>query len=447
MKRQFGSTPPKRARYEWRAIILATLAAVPFAVLALFSVVGLQPEADAGLAWFVIAGFFWWMAIRRLRHSIAYPLRTVATLLEALREGDYLLRGRLDAPEDALGEVVREVNLLRDTLHRQRAQVLETLALLRKVIETADMVVFTFGAEQNLTMVNAAGRKLLGLDKLDEDQFKKLGAAELGLTEFLDTPGPFICEREFAGGSRRWEVRQRTFIQNNQTHHLLILSDLSRALREEERLAWQRLIRVLSHEINNSLVPIQSLTEMMESRLQKAEIPASVSAELHEAIDLIANRSDSLQRFISGYSLLARLPQPDIQHVNLTELAQRVAALQDVGHVRCHGQQLSIEADPVQLEQLLINLVKNGLEAADEAAGRVDLSWRKHGNEILIEVTDNGPGLPSSDNIFVPFFTTKPKGSGIGLVLCRRIAEAHGGQLTLSNHPKGGCQATLRLPA
>ncbi len=447
MKQRLNSAPPNRARFEWRALVLASLAAIPFAVLALLPIIGIQPDLHAGLAWFVMAVFFWWLSLRWLRHSIAYPLRTVSTLLEALREGDYLMRGRLDAPEDALGEVVREVNLLRDTLHRQRAQVLETLALLRKVIETADMAVFTFGPEHRLKLVNAAGRKLLGLEDADEDQLGKLDATTLGLTEFLETPGPFISDREFAGGSGRWEVKQRTFIENGQTHYLLVLSDLSRALREEERGAWHRLIRVMGHEINNSLVPIQSLTEVMESRLRQVQMPSAVATDLHEAIDLIAGRAESLRQFISGYTLLARLPQLEIQQLNLSELIHRVALLQDADRVRCRGQDLHINADPVQLEQLLINLVKNALEAADEDSGEVELSWSKQRDEVLIEVADNGPGLPQSDNIFVPFFTTKPKGSGIGLVLCRRIAEAHGGQLTLSNHPKGGCLAMLRLPA
>jgi two-component system nitrogen regulation sensor histidine kinase NtrY len=436
----------KPRRYERRALLAAMLASLPFLILALVYVLGFQPGPAAGSAWLLVAVFLWMLALRWMQRGVAYPLRTVSTLLEALREGDYLLRGRLDAPGDALGEVIREVNLLRDTLYEQRIKVRETVALLSKVLDTADLAVFTFGTDHRLRLINAAGRALLGRQDASDEALYQLNAEALGLDEFLGQPGPFISDHEFCGQAGRWEVRHRTFIEGGETHHLLVMSDLSRALREEERLAWQRLIRVLGHEINNSLAPIQSLAEVMDMRLQNADLPEKLSAELQEAVDLIGSRSDSLLRFIKGYTLLARLPPPEKQPVNLKELGHRVALLQDAARVRHDGPELHIDADPAQLEQLLINLVKNALEALDGEAGTVMLSWWQRDSQILIEVTDNGHGLPVSDNLFVPFFTTKATGSGIGLVLCRRIAEAHGGRLTLSNRDSGGCRALLSLP-
>lgn len=446
MKYPFKTTALRRPRYERRALLLAMLASLPFLVLLLAYVSGFKPGAAAGTAWLLVAVSFWLLTLRWMQRGIAYPLRTVSTLLEALREGDYLLRGRLDAPGDALGEVIREVNLLRDTLHQQRLKVHETVALLSKVLDTTDLAVFTFGPDHRLRLINAAGRALLGKKSTAEEALQQLDADQLGLGEFLGKPGPFISDREFCGQSGRWEVRHRTFIEGGETHHLLVLSDLSRALRDEERLAWQRLIRVLGHEINNSLAPIRSLAEVMEMRLKDAALPASLSAELQEAVDLIGSRSDSLLRFIKGYTLLARLPPPEKQRVNLKEMGHRVALLQDAHRVQYDGPELHLEADPAQLEQLLINLVKNALEAVESEAGVVTLSWWQNEGQIHIEVTDNGPGLPTSDNLFVPFFTTKANGSGIGLVLCRRIAEAHGGRLTLSNRKSGGGRALLSLP-
>lgn len=446
MKYPFKTTALRRPRYERRALLLAMLASLPFLVLLLAYVSGFEPGAAAGTAWLLIAVSFWLLTLSWMQRGIAYPLRTVSTLLEALREGDYLLRGRLDAPGDALGEVIREVNLLRDTLHQQRLKVHETVALLSKVLDTADLAVFTFGPDHRLRLINAAGRALLGKKRTAEEALQQLDANQLGLGEFLEKPGPFISDREFCGQSGRWEVRHRTFIEGGETHHLLVLSDLSRALRDEERLAWQRLIRVLGHEINNSLAPIRSLAEVMEMRLKDAALPASLSAELQEAVDLIGSRSDSLLQFIKGYTLLARLPPPEKQPVNLKEMGHRVALLQDVHRVQYDGPELHMVADPAQLEQLLINLVKNALEAVESEAGVVTLNWWQNEGQIQIEVTDNGPGLPTSDNLFVPFFTTKANGSGIGLVLCRRIAEAHGGRLTLSNRKSGGCRALLSLP-
>jgi nitrogen fixation/metabolism regulation signal transduction histidine kinase len=435
-----------RPRYERRALLAAIMASLPFLLLILAHVLGFRPGPAAGTAWFLVAVFFWLLALRWMQRGIAYPLRTVTTLLEALREGDYLLRGRLDVPGDALGEVIREVNLLRDTLHQQRLKVRETVALLSKVLDTADLAVFTFGPDSRLRLTNQAGRRLLGEEHTAEEELQQLDAKQLGLSEFLDQPGPFISDREFSGQSGRWEVRHRTFIEGGETHHLLVLSDLSRALREEERLAWQRLIRVLGHEINNSLAPIRSLAEVMEMRLKKIELPEPMSSELQEAIDLIGSRADSLLRFIKAYTLLARLPEPEKQVINLKELVHRVTLLQDAERVSYKGPELTIEADPAQLEQLLINLVKNALEALEADRGSVTINWRQQEHNVHIEVLDDGHGLPISDNLFVPFFTTKTGGSGIGLVLCRRIAEAHGGRLALSNRDSGGCRALLSLP-
>lgn len=436
--------PQKRSRYEYRVLAVAVLSALPFAALALAFLLGFRPDPPRAIAWGIVALVFWGLALQALRLSVSFPLRTVATLLEALREGDYLLRGRLAGPGDALGEVVREVNLLRDTLAAQRLQVRETVALLGKIIDSVDMAVFTFGPDRRLRLVNPIGRRLAGIEDLDDETIRQLDAAALGMSGYLAAEVPHVIEREFAGVSGRWEIRHRTFRETGQVHHLLVMSDLSRALREEERLAWQRLIRVLGHEINNSLAPIQSISETLQGRLAGVELPALLASDLEDGLALIGARAEVLQRFIRGYTLLARLPQPSKQLVDVAELAERVARLEGADKVHCEGPSLNLEVDPGQLEQALINLVKNAVEAVD--GGGVRLSWRRERDSVVIDVDDDGPGLPDSDNLFVPFFTTKPSGNGIGLLLCRRIVEAHGGVLSLDNRPEGGCRARLRLP-
>ncbi len=435
---------PRHPHYEHRVLIGAALSALPFLILALALAFGFRPTPGTLVAWLGVAGFFWWLALTRLRRGAAYPLRTVATLLEALREGDYLLRGRLDAPGDALGEVVREVNLLRDTLHRQRLQVEETLALLGKVIETVDLAVFTFGADRRLGLVNAAGRALVGIERIDQDP--PPSAAELGLEPFLSATEPLVVEWDFAAASGRWDVRHRTFREGGKVHHLLLVSDLSRALREQERSAWQRLIRVLGHEINNSLAPIQSITEALGTRLAGLELDGELAEDLRDGLDLIATRSAALERFVKGYTLLARLPEPRVELVEIGALIRRVARFESDRAIVCEGPELIVAVDPGQLEQVLINLLKNAIEASP-AGGEVRVRWRLERNWVLVDVEDQGPGLPESGNLFVPFFTTKPDGNGIGLVLGRRIAEAHGGRLDLSNRADGGCRARLRLPS
>lgn len=424
----------------------ALLGALPFGVLALALMFGWLPNTAAALAWLAVALMGLWAALGLLRRQAAFPLRTVATLLEALREGDYLLRGRMDVPGDALGEVIREVNLLRDTLHSQRLQVEETVALLRKVIEAVDLAVFTFGPDHSLRLVNAAGRALAGIGVSDREALAAINAESLGLDGYLSGNTPVMVERDFASGGGRWEVRHRSFREGGEIHHLLVLSDLSRALREEERLAWQRLIRVLGHEINNSLAPIQSITEALQGRLAKVDIGGDLGEDLHDGLDLVGTRAAALERFVKGYTLLARLPEPQHEPVDLAPLVARVVRLEAHQRVAAHGPELMLEVDPGQIEQVLINLVKNAIEASPPDA-RVVVSWQTQGQWVVVDVEDEGPGLPDSDNLFVPFFTTKPDGNGIGLVLGRRIAEAHGGALDLENRETGGCRARLRLPA
>lgn len=437
-----GSRHP---HYEHRLLLIAALCTLPFAALCIIYIAGLRPPLEIALAWFVLALGLLWLGLRTLRKHAAYPLRTVATLLEALREGDFLQRGRMDMPKDAMGELIREVNQLRDTLHRQRIKVRETTALIAKVIDTVDIAVFTFGPDHRLRLANAAGRALAGIQTQSSDELQELDAATLRLDDLLDAPQQHVVDRDFPGARGRWQVRHRTFRESGAVHHLLVVADLSRVLREQERLAWQRLVQVLGHEINNSLAPIQSISETLAGRLDRVPDDPAVAADLEDGLDLIANRSAALVRFVKGYTLLAKLPQPSLQTVDLAALVRRAARLESIDRVTCDGPDVMVEADPAQLEQLLINLIKNGLEASPPD-GIVRIGWSVDAHGATIDIEDEGKGIPDSENLFVPFFTTKPGGNGIGLVLARQIAEAHGGQLELINREPTGCRAHLRLP-
>jgi two-component system, NtrC family, nitrogen regulation sensor histidine kinase NtrY len=252
----------------------------------------------------------------------------------------------------------------------------------------------------------------------------------------------------FPGGAGRWEVRWSTFRQDGLPHRLLVLSDLSRVLRAEEHSAWQRLMRVLGHEINNSLAPIKSLAGSLRTLSQRSARPADWEQDLQSGLAVIEGRSEALARFMGAYARLARLPPPRMSPVSLTEWVRRVAALEDrVEVVVADGPPVEIAADGDQLDQLLINLVRNAADAAAETDGRVTLAWRVNRGTVEVLVEDEGPGLPDPGNLFVPFFTTKTNGSGIGLVLSRQIAEAHGGSLVLEQREdRSGARARLRLP-
>lgn len=387
----------------------------------------------------------WWGAAWSVRERVISPLRTLSNLLEALREGDYSIRVRGADQNSALGEVMIQANAMAATLRSQRLGAVEATALLSKVIEEIDVALFTFDGGGRLRLVNRAGARLL-----DREAGDLLGcdAAETGLSRFLQGGERGTVAHSFPGASGRWSVLRGTFRESGLPHTLLVVSDLTQALREEELQAWQRLVRVLGHELNNSLTPIKSLAGSLR---QLAAIPQPTAGnrdDMLAGLAVIESRSDSLSRFVGAYSRLAKLPRPRLSGTDVGAIVRRAAALELRLHVQVTpGPDLRIRADADQIEQALINLIHNAVDATLDNKGRVEVSWAVEQGKILVEVTDSGPGVANPNNLFIPFFTTKPGGSGIGLVLSRQIAEAHGGSLTLANRDGGrGCRATLMLP-
>jgi nitrogen fixation/metabolism regulation signal transduction histidine kinase len=381
----------------------------------------------------------------RLRNEVVFPLYTLSNLLEALREGDFSLRGSRARRGDAIGEVVWEVNALGQTLREQRLRVEETLALLTKVLNSIDMAIFAFDAAQRLRLINPAGERLLAVAA---GAASGRSATDLGLADCLVVAGAETITRTFPAGSGTWEVRRASFREGGRPHDLLVITDLSRALREQERQAWQRLIRVLGHELNNSLAPIKSMAATLSALLAREPPPPDWRSDAAGGLAVIGERADALTRFMYGYTTLARLPAPSKKPLEVGELLRRVARLEQRVPVAVEdGAAAPIEADADQLEQALINLVKNAAEAAGPLGGGVRLRWHGTSHAVTLEVEDDGPGISATDNLFVPFFTTKPGGSGIGLVLARQIAEAHGGTVDLLNRPDGrGTVARMVLP-
>jgi nitrogen fixation/metabolism regulation signal transduction histidine kinase len=436
---------PPRLTHERRVQLLTLLAGLPGSAIALFIL--WSGDYTAKVQWTLtvfIMGMWLGLAIV-IRERVAFPLQTISNLLAALREGDYSIRGHGARREDALGEVMREVNALGDTLRGQRLSAVEATALLQKVMTEIDVAVFAFDGEQRLRLVNRAGERLLNRTA---ERLMGARATELGLDTFLGGESTRTVTMAFPGGAGRWEGRRRSFREGGLTHQLLVFSDLSRALREEERQAWQRLIRVLGHELNNSLAPIKSMAGSLESLILREPRPHDWREDVRHGLRVIGSRTDALSRFMSAYARLAKLPKPRPQLLEVSPWIQRVAGLETRLPVAVTiGPDLAIRADGDQLEQLLINLVRNAVDAALETGGGVTVGWQKNGSYLDVWVEDEGPGLPNTANLFVPFFTTKPGGSGIGLVLSRQIAEAHGGSLSLQNRTSGrGCEARLRLP-
>jgi two-component system, NtrC family, nitrogen regulation sensor histidine kinase NtrY len=319
--------------------------------------------------------------------------------------------------------------------------------LLRTVMSEIDVAVFAFDGERRLRLVNRAGERLLS-----QPAPRLLGrtSSELGLEPCLEREfdGPQTMQMIFPGGVGRWDIRRSTFRERGVSHQLLVLTDLSQTLREEERTAWQRLLRVLGHELNNSLAPIKSVAGSLADLLERVPEPADYREDMQRGLDVISSRASSLARFVESYSKLARLPQPRFESLSVGDLLRRVASLETRLPVSVvPGPDITVQGDSAQLEQLLINLVRNAVDASLETGGAVKSGWIQNNGKLDVWITDEGPGLASTANLFVPFFTTKIEGSGIGLVLSRQIAEAHGGTLTLENRrDMKGCEAHLRLP-
>jgi two-component system, NtrC family, nitrogen regulation sensor histidine kinase NtrY len=463
----------KRLSYEQRIFFLALLTGLPGVGVALFLLWRGHDPADiaavqqlAGLdqsravafleglnfsrsaRWFctVTLTGLWLGCAYIVREKVRFPLQTLSNLLAAIREGDYSIRARGGRFDDALGAVMFELNSLGQNLREQRLGAIEATALLSKVMSEIDVAVFAFDSDQKLRLANRAGERLLA-----QPAERLLGRSltELGFGNFLQGEPARTIQATFPGGIGRWAMRRSTFREHGAPHHLLVLTDLSRTLREEEREAWQRLLRVLGHELNNSLAPIKSIAGSLENLLAKDPRPPDWNKDLKRGLTVISTRAAALSRFMEAYSRIARLPPPKLAPVDLPRSVARAAALET--RLALHvdpGPALCIQADGDQLDQLLINLIRNAVDAALETKGAVRITWRKSSNHVEIQIQDDGPGISNTTNLFVPFFTTKQGGSGIGLVLCRQIAEAHGGTLSLENRvDRTGCVARLRLPS
>lgn len=376
------------------------------------------------------------------RSRVQRPLQTLANIIAALRERDYSVRGRHARRDDALGLATAELAGLADQLREERWRDEETAAGLARVVEGLDAAVLAVDEGRVVRLANRTAERLVGR------QLEGQHVDEVGLEALFAVDVPRTIELAFPGGRGTWEVRPSDVRLSGMPHKLVVMTDVQHALRAEERMAWQRLVRVLGHEINNSLGPIASIAETLRTGLAMPERRADLDDDLAKGLDIIERRAAALSRFMQSYARLVRLPPPRAGRVDIAKWIQRTADLETRAKIAVgDGPTVVVPGDPDQLDQLLINLLHNAVEASAETGGGVRVAWTVAAGTVAIVVEDDGPGVADTSNLFVPFFTTKPSGSGIGLVLARQIAEAHGGTLVLRNRKSArGAEAVITLP-
>jgi nitrogen fixation/metabolism regulation signal transduction histidine kinase len=379
-----------------------------------------------------------------LVEGIVRPLQTLSNVVSSLREGDFSFRARGAGLPDALGELATEINALADLLQRQRVRSLEATALLARILEVMSTPLFAFDRNDQLQLANNAGVQLLGLP-----HSRSFGhtARELGLGDLLEASDQTI--HTLGSKPTRWLLRKAVFRQDGRPHTLLLLADVSLPLQEEEQAAWKRLIRVLGHELSNSLAPIKSIAGSLLGQMNSMSGDPDTVRDFRRGLGVVESRAEALHRFVQSYRQLAQLPQPQLRPVALGPLVERVVLLEQRLPVQLEpGSPVVLHADPDQLEQMLINILANAVDAslANESS-TVRATWLTEDSSLLILIEDSGLGIANAENLFVPFYTTKPTGSGVGLALAQQIARAHGGEIRLANreNTQGAC-ATIRLP-
>jgi PAS domain S-box-containing protein len=435
-----------RADFLNRLVALVALVTVPTALaivgLMIYAGISRYLTALAALLLALVIGY----CLATIRDRVSFQFMTISVLLDGLEIGDYSLRGRRHRGDDSLDGVVAQINRLAEELARQRSSVREGRLLLEKVIRQIGVAILAFDDRDEVVLANPAATALYGFSS---EEILGSNVASLNAEAMLAADNDSVVELEFPNRSGRFHIHFDEFRERARAHRLVFLTDVRVLLRSEERRAWQDLIRVISHEINNSLAPISSISKTLrESGIDDGvESPGRIG--LANGLKVIEERSAALKAFVQRFGQLSQLPEPEKEPISIRQLVESVIPLFEKREVVCESDlEIVLQADPVQLKQVLINIFKNADEAMPDPAGVIAINWIMRKERLLIEITDEGSGIGNPDNLFVPLYTTKEHGSGLGLVLCRQIVEAHDGNLTISNRADSrGCEVLIELPA
>lgn len=366
---------------------------------------------------------------------------SLSNLVEALNIGDFSLRGKSEKAQSGHGDLIYQINTLADSLTTARYDFKESQLLLAKVIKQIKVAIIACDENHKITMVNPETESLLGMNE-SKLIHKKL--TDLSLSQLEAVKSNSIENLTLGTRNARWHIYKDGFRDQGTQHTLYILSDMDLLLSQQEQKAWKDLVRVLSHEINNSLAPIISLTSTLDKMITHVDIDAEDKSDMQSGLTIIQDRATRLKRFILGYRELTHLPEPKKQDIDIVVVIEQLVTLLKYPVKLNLPNELKINLDAAQIEQCLINLLKNAFEAGGPDK-EIELNVLVS-EQLIIEILDQGDGIQNTDNLFVPLFTTKQQGTGIGLSLCKQIIQAHKGQLQLTNRKSGGCRVEIKLP-
>ena len=374
--------------------------------------------------------------VSRLYRQLIDPFYRLTAQVESIRLEDYSQRMLSRYQSGIACDLVAEINQLSEELQTRKSRYDQHVFLIYRLIEQLDTPILVIDPNGKLSHANTA---FSGWHNQPWQTIRGTAVEKLGLQQ--TEQGWRLKE---PGLKKRWQLRHSHFHQDGDTYQLVILTNIEKELSAAEQDAWRRLIRVLGHEIRNSLTPIKSLAQSLEQMpflQQHAE-----GDRVKQALRVIVERSVGLQDFVERYASLSKEFKLNQQFWSASELVNKLKVLSPQLVIQVSIDQDQLFGDPILLEQVLINLIKNAAEAGD-ANAPISVEFEVKGTQQLIRVVDQGKGIQNPDNLFVPFYTTKPSGQGIGLTFCRNIIEQHGGTLSLVNNEEGkGATAEIRMP-
>ena len=431
-----------------RISLVLKLTLLFFAMMVVSAALGLVLDSYLKNPWYLmavvaaVALVLALLAARRAVRPVHRVLRAMQTSVACYSDGDFSVSLVVDR-NDELGDLLRTNNELGSALRTQRAHLVQRELLLDTVTQHSPVALVLVDPHQRVVYANLAARHLLneGRSLLGADFAAILEVAPVALREAIASDGDCLFSTRVGETDETFSLAQRGFTLQGQRHRMFLLKTLTRELSRQEVATWKKLIRVVSHELNNSLGPIASMADTGREMLRRGD-----PATLVDVFAAIRERAAHLHQFVAGYAAISRLPTPRPDRVGWTELIEDLAR-QQAFSVAAPLPQQSGWFDRLQLEQALINVLKNAHECGGDPA-QVSLLVQQTAQEQRIEVLDRGHGMTDvvMAQALLPFYSTKRDGTGLGLALCREIAEAHGGNLRLSNREGGGLSVLLTLP-